>query len=99
MIYFFGIPIITLIVFLIYKKLNNRYQEQVFKSRMFSLRDELRNLAIDGKVSAHCIEFDYIDFSISTNIQQSYFITLLYISMLETKHERNGKKSEDYKRE
>lgn len=97
MITVFAVVSYSLIVFLVYKKLNNRYQQELFKRRMYELRDELRMLAIDKKVKGYSQEFDYLDYSISKTIEQSYYITLFYIAFLELKHSHNLKNIKAYK--
>lgn len=88
----FGIIVLSAFLFMIFKKLNNRYQEQVFRHKMFTLRDELRMLAIDKAVNPACKGFDYLDYSISKSIEQSYFFTLFYIISLEIKHDADVEK-------
>jgi uncharacterized membrane protein YbaN (DUF454 family) len=97
MIITFAIVTFTLLAFNIYKKLNNRYQEELFRSSLYELRDELRMLAITKKVKAHNIEFDYLDYSISKTIQESYFITLFYVVSLEVLHKRHESNIKNYK--
>lgn len=45
----------------------------------------------------HSEEFDYLDFSISKSIQQSYLLTLFYLFALEVKHRKNKSSLEYYK--
>jgi hypothetical protein len=93
----FSILSITLIVFMIYRKWNNKYQEAIFREKLFELRDKLRNLAIEKKINKKSKEFDYIDFSISKNIEDSYFFTLFFIIRLEIRYKSQIEELHNYK--
>lgn len=93
----FGITILILVVYLVFRKWYNRYQEEIFRHKMFKLRDELRLLAIEKKVNKKSREFDYLDFSISKNIQESYFITIFYVFKLEARYRRQDRELNIYK--
>lgn len=86
MITVFSMTVIPLIVFMVFRKWNNKYQEEIFREKMFELRDRLRMLAIEKKVNKRSKEFDYIDFSISKNIEESYFLTMFYIISIENRY-------------
>lgn len=98
MIYLFGILVLLFFLLLIYRKLNNKYQENKFRYRYHKLRDDLRRLAIDGKVASGSDEFDYLDFSISKSIQKSYLLTLFYLFALTIKHAKFKSDLEHYKK-
>ena len=93
----FAILLLLLLVILVYRKLNNRYQETKFRYKLHRLRYELRNLAIEKKVEAKSKEFDYTDFSLSKSLQESYYITLFYLISLQVKHNNAIKDLEHYK--
>jgi hypothetical protein len=84
-------------VIIVYRKLNNRYQETLFKNRLYELRDELRLLALDKKVNVKSTAFDYMDFSITTATSKSYYFTLFYIFINELKHQKAKKDIEEYR--
>jgi len=88
MVTLFAVTLALLSLLIVYRKLNNRYQEEKFRMKMHRLRNELRNLAIDNKVSCHTDEFEFLDYSISKSIKESYFISLFYLFMLERRHEK-----------
>ncbi len=89
-----GYSLLFLFVLIVYKKLNNRFQEEKFRFKLHRLRNDLRNLGIEKKIDVNSNEFDFLDFSISKSIQQSYSISLFYLMALDLKH-RTGIAKED----
>lgn len=96
MVTFYAISLILVLLFIIYKRLNNNYQEEKFRYKMHRLRDNLRKLAIDGHVNSKSQEFDYLDFSISKEIEAGYFLTITYLIMIFLKH-KNRSDLDSYK--
>jgi hypothetical protein len=97
MVNIFAVSIITMLLIIVYRKLNNRYQETIFRNGLYKLRDELRLLALDKKVDVKSTAFDYTDFSITTAITKSYYFTVFYITINEIKHEKSKKDIDEYR--
>lgn len=76
---FFGLTMAFCLLWSFWKRKHNSYAELVFRTQLFELRDELRRLAIDGKVDAENQLFDYYDYSLSKTIEMSHSLTLFYV--------------------
>ncbi len=70
----------------LWRKLHQSYKERKFKYRVYGLRDELRRLVIEGKLSADNWIFEYYDKTFSIAICQSYYLTLFRLLMLKRIH-------------
>ncbi|MEO7048982.1 MAG: hypothetical protein ABI091_27005 [Ferruginibacter sp.] len=97
MVNIFALFILAMIVIIVYRKLNNRYQETVFKTNLYELRDELRLLTIERNVDPYSNEFDYVDHSISKAIEISYYFTFFYIIFNQIKHDKAMKDIQEYR--
>lgn len=78
--------VLFLMFFAVIRHMHQKKSELKFKYSLYALRDKLRMLAIDGEIDSDHWLFDYTDNTISKAISQSYNITLLYVSMLATRH-------------
>lgn len=75
MVLFFGISVTLLLLWALTRKLYLSFISRKFRYRIFELRDDLRRLAIDGKVDKDAWVFDYFDKSFSKSIAEYYYIT------------------------
>lgn len=69
-----------------YKRLTREYQFKLYK-----LRDELRTLAIDGKIDSKYWMFNYIDTSISKTISVMDNMNLFFLFLVAKKNNKNNK--------
>jgi hypothetical protein len=97
MVTIFAVSVLAMLVIIVYRKLNNRYQETIFKNGLYELRDELRLLALNKKVNIKSTAFDYMDFSITKAINKSYYFTMFYIIVNQIKHEKSMKDIDEYR--
>jgi hypothetical protein len=89
MITFFSISILVLFLIAYWRKMHNTFAEKKFKAELYQLRDELRFLAIQGKVDSKSVIFDYLDYTFSKTIKNSYQYTLFYIISLNFVHQKD----------
>jgi hypothetical protein len=61
------------------RRLVHKYNEKKFRYKLYSIRDNLRQLGIEGKVHCSSKAFDFYDLSLSKLIDASYYITFFYV--------------------
>lgn len=75
---------------------HQRYAEQKFRYELFTLRDKLRRLAIEGKIDCESKLFDFFDLTLSKAINEYYYITLIRLIVLNRKHSEDTKYKKAY---
>lgn len=81
-----------------WKKFNNANSQLRFEAELFRLRDELRWLAIEGKIKSDNPVFELYDKAFSYSIRDSYFFTIFFLSLIRSQSEVNSKEFKDFKR-
>jgi hypothetical protein len=72
------------------RRFTHLYLERKFRYELYSIRDNLRLLAIENKIDSTTKIFDFYDLSISKLIDRSYYITLFYILYSATKNKKSN---------
>lgn len=85
----FGILILLLIVLAVWRRYHHNYAMLKFKYTIYSLRDQLRLMAINSELDKDNWVFDFFDTSFSKAVSSSYYITLIRLSILSVVHEKD----------
>ncbi len=86
--YWIGTIVLVLVILSFWRHLHQKYATLKFKYKIYSLRDSLRKMTINGEVEPNWM-FDFFDTSLSKAISESYYITLFRLSTLATIHEKD----------
>ncbi len=86
--YWIGTIVLVLIILSFWRYFHQKYATLKFKYKLYSLRDRLRKMAINGEIKSEWI-FEFFDTSLSKAISESYYITLFRLSTLAVIHEND----------
>ncbi|MBL7790882.1 MAG: hypothetical protein JNK77_01065 [Saprospiraceae bacterium] len=82
---------------LTWRRLHKQNLEDKFELRLFALRDELRRMAIEGKIDSDSPVFLHYDYSFSKMINERYYISLVYLGLL-THRYKDNEEIKEYKK-
>lgn len=85
----FATLLFLLIVLANWRRHHHRLAEQQFRYEVYSLRDRLRRLAIEGKLDCNSRVFDFLDLSFSKAIKDHYYMTIFRLVALGKKHSKD----------
>jgi len=85
----FGVLILLLLVLIVWRRYHHNYAMLKFKYTIYSLRDQLRLMAINSELEKESWVFDFFDTSFSKAVSSSYYITLMRLSILSVVHEKD----------
>lgn len=78
-----------LFIFSVWRRLHVQKEEEVFKSRMFALRDKLREHATAERIDKKNWIFQHFDRTFSKQINESYYITLYALAIMAYRYRDN----------
>jgi hypothetical protein len=79
---FIGSLAIFFIALAMCRKMHQRLVLAKFRFHVFALRDELRMLAIENKISSKSFAFNFFDGLFSRTINDAYYLTLFHLVMV-----------------
>lgn len=80
--YIIGVTIVLIIL----RSMIHRRLELKYKYTVYSLRDDLRSLAIDGKIDVNDWLFHYTDNALSFHVRERKYNSLFMLVLLAVKH-------------
>ncbi len=89
MISFIALFLSATLLLALLRRAHHSQSELVFRHEVFTLRDKLRLLAIQGKIDKNDWPFEYFDYTFSKAVRDSYFITFLRLAILSHLHEKD----------
>lgn len=84
---FFTLLIGFSILYFSWRRFSHHYLELDFKFKIYELRDRVRNMVVDGVIEKDAWIFDYFDVTLSKIANESYFISLPFVILIDGNHE------------
>ena len=84
-----GIIFLLLLILSFWRRMHQMLVDKEFRYKVFSLRDDLRKLALTGKVKTDSWIFRYLDVSFSRAINESYYLTLIRVMVLRLRYQHD----------
>ncbi len=94
MILLIGIFFILFVILAFWRRIHQVYVLKKFRFKMFSLRDRLRMLVIEGDLDSKSWEFTFFENLFSRTIHDSYYITLFRMIVLSFRDKEHGERRE-----
>ncbi|MEM9679474.1 MAG: hypothetical protein AAF901_04050 [Bacteroidota bacterium] len=85
----FGSIVMALIILSVWRRYHHSYAALNFKYKIYQLRDKLRLLVVQNKISAEDWVFDYFDNSLSKSISLNYYLTIFRLATIGLIHEKD----------
>lgn len=79
------------VLYFSWRRFSHHYLELDFKFKLYELRDRVRNMIIDNTIEKDAWIFNYFDVTLSKIANESYFISLPFVILIDSNHEDDVK--------